>query len=157
AAAAVVISVLAGAGGVGKTALALRWAHHAASRFPDGQLYVDLRGFDSDEPLHPDDVLARFLVALGVRGSDVPYEHSANRPRHRARPAGRRVLVVPDNAVDSERVRPLLRGWPTGRVLVPSRNSLAGLVARDGARRVDLDVLPPFDACALLRLLLGDR
>jgi DNA-binding SARP family transcriptional activator len=154
---AVVISALAGAGGVGKTALALRWAHSKLNSYPDGQLYVDLHGFDSEDPLHPDDVLARFLVALGGPGSEVPYEHEAKQARYRSLLVGKRVLVVLDNAVDSAQVRPLLPGSSTCRVLVTSRNSLAGLVARDGARRIDLDVLPLPDACQLLRVLLGER
>ncbi len=154
---AMVISVLAGTGGVGKTALAMQWAHHVADRFPDGQLYVDLRGFDADEPLRPEDVLARFMVTLGARGGEMPYDITARAARYRSLLAGRRMLIVLDNAANSEQVRPLLPGVATCFVLVTTRDSLSGLVTRDGALRLDLDVLPLAEATELLLGLLGDR
>jgi DNA-binding SARP family transcriptional activator/tetratricopeptide (TPR) repeat protein len=149
--------VVSGTAGVGKTALAIRWAHHAAGRFPDGQLYVNLRGFDPDQPMAAGDALARFLTALGVAGRDIPPELDERAARYRSELAGRRMLVVLDNAASGEQVRPLLPGTGPGAVLVTSRDSLAGLVAVDGARRLELDLLPAGDALALLRRLVGPR
>jgi DNA-binding SARP family transcriptional activator/tetratricopeptide (TPR) repeat protein len=154
---AVVISAIAGTAGVGKTALAVRWAHRVADRFPDGQLYVDLRGYDPDQPLAAGDVLARFLRDLGVAGTDIPSEVSEREARYRTLMAGRRMLVVLDNASTVESVRPLLPGTPSCLVVVTSRDSLAGLVARHGAHRIDLDLLPLADAVSLLRALIGGR
>jgi len=155
--AAVVISAVSGTAGVGKTALAVRWAHRVADRFPDGQLYVNLRGYDADQPMPPADALAALLRALGVPAADVPLDRAERTARYRAEIAGRRVLVLLDNAGSVEQVRPLLPGTGPGLVLVTSRDSLAGLVARDGAHRIDLDLLPPADARALLRRLVGPR
>ncbi len=154
---AVVISAVAGTGGVGKTALAVHWAHRVVDRFPDGQLYVDLRGYDPDQPLDPADVLAGFLCALGVPGEQVPYDTAERAARYRTLVAGRRMLVVLDNAYSADQVRPLLPGTPACFVLVTSRDSLAGLVARHGARRLDLDLLAADEAAALLRTLVGAR
>jgi tetratricopeptide (TPR) repeat protein len=154
---AVVISTLSGSAGVGKTALAIHWAHRVAHRFPDGQLYVNLRGYDPDQPVDPADALARFLTALGVADPDIPIETDARAARYRTETAGRRMLIVLDNASTVEQVRPLLPGTPSCPVLVTSRDSLAGLVALHGATRLDLDLLPPADAIALLRRLIGSR
>ncbi|OLB64060.1 MAG: hypothetical protein AUI10_12700 [Actinobacteria bacterium 13_2_20CM_2_72_6] len=154
---AVVISAVAGTGGVGKTALAVHWAHRAAARFPDGQLYVDLRGYDPDRPLEPADVLAGFLRALGVPGDQVPYDAAERAARFRTLVAERRMLLVLDNAHSPDQVRLLLPGTPSCFVLVTSRDSLAGLVARHGARRLDLDLLAADEAVALLRTLVGAR
>jgi tetratricopeptide (TPR) repeat protein len=153
----VVISAIAGTAGVGKTALALHWAHEAADRFPDGQLYVNLRGYDPDRPVPAASALTWFLRALGVPGPDVPPEPDERAALYRSLLAGRRMLVVLDNAGSAEQVRPLLPGTVTCGVLVTSRESLAGLVARDGAARLDLDLLPMADAVALLRTLIGGR
>lgn len=154
---AVVISAIAGTAGVGKTALAVQWAHRAAERFPDGQLYVNLRGYDPEEPVPAADALARFLRALGVAGQDIPPDADERAALYRSLLAGRRVLVVLDNAGSAEQVRPLLPGSLACGVLVTSRDSLAGLVAREGAARLDLDLLPLTDAVALLRVLIGQR
>ena len=153
----VVISAIAGTAGVGKTALALHWAHGAAERFPDGQLYVNLRGYDPDRPVPAASALAWLLRALGVAGPDIPPEPDERAALYRSLLAGRRVLVVLDNAGSAEQVRLLLPGTVTCGVLVTSRDSLAGLVARDGAARLDLDLLPMADAVALLRTLIGGR
>jgi DNA-binding SARP family transcriptional activator/tetratricopeptide (TPR) repeat protein len=153
----VVISAIGGTAGVGKTALALYWAHQVAERFPDGQLYVNLRGYDPDQPVPAADALAGFLRALGVAGQDIPAEADERAGRYRSLLAGRRVLVVLDNAGEVEQVRPLLPGMGSCVAVVTSRDSLAGLVARDGARRLDLDLLPPADAVGLLRALIGGR
>jgi len=154
---AVVISAIGGTAGVGKTALAMHWAHQIASQFPDGQLYVDLRGYDPGEPMTAADALAAFLRALGVAGQDIPTETDERATRYRSLLAGRRMLVLLDNAGSVAQVRPLLPGTATCVTLVTSRDSLAGLVVRDGARRLDLDLLPVTDAQALLTALIGDR
>ncbi len=155
--AAVPIAVLAGTAGVGKTALAVRWARRAAAAFPDGQLYVNLRGYDPGQPMPPGAALAGFLRALGLAGPDIPPETDERAAAYRSLLDGRRVLVVLDNAASVEQVRPLLPGCPTCLVVVTSRDSLAGLVARHGARRLALDMLPAADAIWLLRTLIGDR
>jgi tetratricopeptide (TPR) repeat protein/transcriptional regulator with XRE-family HTH domain len=154
---AVVITAVSGTAGVGKTALALHWAHQSAEHFPDGQLYVNLRGFDASPPISAGDALAGFLRALGACGREIPAELDERAARFRSMLAGRRVLVLLDNAVDVRQVRPLLPGNPTCAVVVTSRNRLVGLVARDGARRVELDLLPLDDAVGLLRSLVGER
>jgi len=153
----VVISAVSGTAGVGKTALALRWAHRVRGGFPDGQLYVNLRGYDPDRPLLATDALARFLRALGVAGEEIPLEVDERAASYRSLLDGRRILIVLDNASSVEQVRPLLPGTSSALVVVTSRDSLAGLVARDGARRLDLDLLPPEDAVALLGALIGAR
>jgi tetratricopeptide (TPR) repeat protein len=154
---AAVISAVSGTPGVGKTALAVHWAHRVADRFPDGQLYVNLRGYDLGEPATAAEALAGFLRALGVAGQDIPPEPGQCAAKYRSLLAGRRTLVVLDNARHAEQVRPLLPGTPGCAVLVTSRDSLAGLVARDGAARLDLDPLPLEDAVSLLRELIGAR
>jgi len=152
-----VISALGGTAGVGKTALAVHWAHQVASRFPDGQLYVNLRGYDPGPPVSAADALAGLLRALGVRDAELPAAMDERAARYRSLLAGRRMLVVLDNACDAEQVRPLLPGCSTCVTVVTSRDSLAGLVARDGARRLDLDLLPGAEAVGLLRALIGER
>jgi tetratricopeptide (TPR) repeat protein len=154
---ALVVSAIGGMAGVGKTALAIQWAHQAAMHFPDGQLYVNLRGYDPREPVSAADALAGFLRALGVPGTDIPDEPDDRAGLYRSTLAGRRVLVLLDNARDSEQVRPLLPGDPGCVAVVTSRDRLAGLVAADGAVRLDLDVLPLADAVGLLRSLIGGR
>jgi DNA-binding SARP family transcriptional activator len=154
---AVTVAALSGTAGVGKTALAIRWAHRARSRFPDGQLYVDLRGYDPEQPVPPADALAGFLDALGVPGQDMPRSVNDRAARYRTETAGRRMLVLLDNAASVDQIRPLLPGAATCFVLVTSRHSLPGLVARHGAVRLDLDLLPLADALALLGTLLPGR
>ncbi|MFE2757856.1 tetratricopeptide repeat protein [Actinosynnema sp. NPDC059335] len=151
------IVVVCGTAGVGKTALALHWAHRARWDYPHGQLYVDLRGYDPRSPLTPADALGRLLDGLGVTGPDVPLDADRRAARYRAELADRRVLVVLDNASSVDQVRPLLPGTPGCLVVVTSRNSLAGLVALHGAHRLDLAPLPATDSLALLRALVGDR
>jgi DNA-binding SARP family transcriptional activator/tetratricopeptide (TPR) repeat protein len=152
-----VISAIAGTAGVGKTALALQWAHQTAGQFPDGQLYVNLRGFDPAEPVAAADALAGLLRTLGVSGADIPDGVEERSRLYRSRLAGRRMLVLLDNARDSDHVRPLLPGHSGCFAVVTSRDALAGLVAIDGARRLDLDILPLADAVTLLRSLIGGR
>jgi DNA-binding SARP family transcriptional activator/Tfp pilus assembly protein PilF len=150
------ISAVSGTAGVGKTALAVHWAHQAADRFPDGQLHVNLRGYDPDRPMPAADALAGFLRALGVPGQDIPPQEDERAARYRSLLAGKRMLVLLDNASQAEQVRPLLPGTPGCAVLVTSRDALVGLVARDGATRLDLDLLPLEEAVALLSQLIGE-
>jgi hypothetical protein len=153
----VVISAIGGTAGVGKTALAVQWAHRVAARFPDGQLYVNLRGYDPAQPMPAAEALGRFLRALGVPGRDILPEEDERAARYRSLLAGRRMLVLLDNAGSADQVRPLLPGPSACAVVVTSRDSLAGLVARDGAARLDLDLLPESEAVSLLRALIGER
>ncbi len=146
--------VIAGTAGVGKTALAVRWAHRNKDAFPDGQLYVDLHGFGPGRPLAPEDVLGGFLRALGVAASTDPAERAA---RFRSLVHDKRLVVVLDNAHSVAQVRPLLPGGPDCLVLITSRDALTGLVAREGATRIDLDRLPPREALDLVRSLVGAR
>jgi DNA-binding SARP family transcriptional activator len=152
---AVGIVTVAGTPGVGKTALAVHWAHRVRDRFGDGQLYVNLRGYASAEPVRPIDALARFLHALGVPADQVPTDVDEASALYRSVLADRRMLVLLDNAHHPDQVRPLLPGAPGCLVLVTSRDALTGLVARDGARGLRLDVLAADEAHALLTYLLG--
>jgi tetratricopeptide (TPR) repeat protein/DNA-binding SARP family transcriptional activator len=154
---AVVISAVAGTAGVGKTALAVRWAHRVRDAFPDGQLYVDLRGYGPDRPIPAEKALARFLANLGVAGPDIPLDVDARAARYRTEINRRRMLVVLDNAASVEQIRPLLPGTPTCSVVVTSRDSLLGLVALHGGCRLDVDLLPLPDAVTLLHTLIGER
>lgn len=151
------ITLIAGTAGVGKTALAVRWAHLRADRFPDGQLFVNLRGYATDRPVSPADALAGFLTSLGLPGQEIPVDLPDRIARYRTEVAGRRMLIVLDNAVGVEQIRPLLPGSNTCTVVVTSRDRMAGLVAVDGAHRTDLDLLPLLDAITLLRRLIGSR
>jgi DNA-binding SARP family transcriptional activator/tetratricopeptide (TPR) repeat protein len=150
------VVVIAGTAGVGKTALAVRWSHRLRDRFPDGQLYVDLRGYGPAEPVAPEDALAGFLRALGVEGQSIPADLGERSARFRTLVDGRRMVLVLDNARTVEQVRPLLPGSGTVAVLVTSRDSLAGLVAREGAHRIGLDRLPRAESADLLTRLAGD-
>jgi DNA-binding SARP family transcriptional activator/tetratricopeptide (TPR) repeat protein len=152
---AVAIITIAGTAGVGKTALAVHWAHRVRDRFGDGQLYVNLRGYAAGEPVRPIDALARFLHALGVPAEQVPTDVEEASALYRSVLADRRMLVLLDNAHHPSQVRPLLPGAPGCLVLVTSRDALTGLVARDGARGLRLDVLAADEARALLTYLLG--
>jgi tetratricopeptide (TPR) repeat protein/transcriptional regulator with XRE-family HTH domain len=152
------IPLISGTGGVGKTTLAVRWAHRIADRFPDGQLYVNLHGFGpGDAARAPADVLADFLVALGVARDAVPGATAGRVALYRSRLAGRRVLVLLDNARDAGQVRPLLPGSSGCLAIVTSRDRLTGLVASEGATPVALDVLSDADAAELLTRRLGVR
>lgn len=152
----VAISAIDGAAGIGKTALAIHFAHHTAAAFPDGQLFVNLRGFDPDQPpLEPGRVLAGFLRALGTHPSQVPADPEELAALYRSQLSGRRVLVVLDNAANAEQVRPLLPGTGGCLALVTSRNRLSSLAARDGAQRLTLDVLQPDEAVALIARIAG--
>ncbi len=154
--AAVVITAIGGTAGVGKTALAVHWAHHAAARFPDGQLYVNLRGYDpSGEPAGPGEAIRWLLEALAVPAAQIPPGLQAQTGLYRSLLAGRQMLIVLDNARDPAQVRPLLPGTPGSMVLVTSRSQLTGLAAADGASLVSLDVLSGDEARVLLARRLG--
>jgi tetratricopeptide (TPR) repeat protein/transcriptional regulator with XRE-family HTH domain len=149
------IGVLCGTAGVGKTALAVHWAQRARHRFPDGQLYVNLRGFDpGGSPVPPAEAVRRFLDAFGVPPHQVPHSFEAQVGLYRSLMADRRVLVVLDNARDAEQVRPLLPGAPGCFAIVTSRNRLSGLVA-ETAHPVTLDLLTTGEARELLAYRIG--
>ncbi|MFD7657741.1 BTAD domain-containing putative transcriptional regulator [Actinosynnema sp. NPDC059797] len=150
-----VVHVLTGAAGVGKTALALHWAHRNRSRFPDGQLYVNLRGHAAGAPLTARQALEELLQALDVDPTRRPAGVDGAAAVYRSALADRRVLVLLDDAVDADRVRPLLPGTSGCAVVVTSRNRLDGLVVREGARQQRLDVLGADDGRAVLDRVLG--
>lgn len=155
---AVVIVVIGGTAGVGKTALAVHWAHLVASRFPDGQLYVNLRGYDSaSPPISAYEAIRGFLEALGVPAERIAADPEAQAAQYRSEMVGRQMLILLDNAGDAIQVRPLLPGSPGCLVLVTSRKELTGLVAADGARPLTLDVLSGEEARDLLVRRLGTR
>ncbi|MFF8536668.1 BTAD domain-containing putative transcriptional regulator [Streptomyces sp. NPDC015532] len=152
----VVIGAIGGMAGIGKTTLAVHWAHEMAGRFPDGQLYVNLRGFDpTGVVVAPDDAIRTFLDALGVPPMRIPAGLDAQAALYRSMLARRRVLVLLDNARDTEQVRPLLPGSPGCLVIVTSRNQLTGLVAAEGAYPLTLDQLTPSESYDLLARRLG--
>lgn len=152
----VVIAALTGMAGIGKTALAVSWAHEVARQFPDGQLLVDLRGFCSvGSPLKPAEALYSLLAALGVPRSLIPVDTAGRTALYRATLARRRALIVLDNAVDAEQVRPLLPGSPGCLVLVTSRHRLTSLVAADGAYPIPLGGLTDGESYSLLARILG--
>jgi DNA-binding SARP family transcriptional activator/Tfp pilus assembly protein PilF len=149
------IVAITGTAGVGKTALAVHWAHRIRDRFPDGQLYVGLRGHAGGQPVRPVEALARFLHALGVPAEQVPIDLDEAADLCRSLLADRQALVLLDGAASAEQVRPLLPGGPTCLVVVTSRDRLDGLVAREGAHRLTLDVLTPAQAGELLSRIIG--
>ncbi|HEY3502579.1 MAG TPA: BTAD domain-containing putative transcriptional regulator [Actinocatenispora sp.] len=147
--------VVAGAAGIGKTALVVRWAHRVADRFPDGQLYVNLHGYAADPPASPTETLRGFLEALGVAHDRMPTGLTGLTGRYRSLLADRRMLVVLDNARDADQVRPLLPGSPASMVVTTSRNQLPGLIASDGAIAVPLAEPSPAEARELLARRIG--
>jgi DNA-binding SARP family transcriptional activator len=150
------VGVIAGPAGIGKTALVVRWANQVAEKFSDGQLFAAMRGYDPDhEPLEPADVLAQFLLSLGVRPDDVPLELDDRAALYRSLLAERRVLVVLDDARDSEQIRPLLPGGASSLVLITSRVRLDSLVASLAARLLVLGTLDTTDAERLIEETSG--
>jgi DNA-binding SARP family transcriptional activator len=154
---AVAVCVLSGSPGVGKTSLAVYWAHRVAQRFPDGQLYVNLRGFDpGGSVLDPADALHGFLQALGVPPDRMPAGLEARAALYRSLLAGRRVLVVLDNAREPEQVRPLLPGTPGCLAVVASRRQLASLMVVEGAHPLFVDLMPVTEARDMMAGRLGE-
>jgi DNA-binding SARP family transcriptional activator/tetratricopeptide (TPR) repeat protein len=153
-----VIWVVDGTAGVGKTALAVYWAHQVADQFPDGQLYVNLRGFGpSDCPVTPGEAIRGLLSTLQVPSAKIPETLDAQAGLYRSTLAGKRMLILLDNARDEGQVRPLLPGGTACPVLITSRSRLTGLVAAEGAHPLSLDVLSEEDSCELLTRQLGAR
>lgn len=152
------VGVVVGTAGVGKTALALHWAHQAAHLFSDGQLYVNLQGFGATgTPVIAEDAIRGFLNAFGVRAHRIPLDLDAISALYRSLLADKRVLLVLDNALDEQQIRPLLPGGPGCLVIITSRNNLAGLIAAEGARQLTLDVLSSDEARQLFNVRLGER
>ncbi len=151
----VVVSALDGAAGIGKTTLAIWWAHRVQDQFPDGTLHANLRGYGPGTPASPSEVLEGFLRALGVMAERIPVGFEAQAGLFRSVLAGRRVLLVLDNANSADQVRPLLPGTPGCVVLVTSRESLTGLVVTDAATRLTVDLLSEDEAVDLVTGILG--
>lgn len=151
------VGLVTGIAGAGKTALAVYWAHQIKRRFPQGQLYADLHGYAPSPPVSPQQVLDAYLTNLGIAPGAAPTDLDAKAALYRSLLDGRRLLILLDNAVDPQQVRPLLPAAPGCLVLITSRSPLTGLVARDRAYRVDLDVLAPPEAVALLASFIGKR
>lgn len=147
---------LHGPAGSGKTTAAVHWAHRVKDRFPDGQLFIDLQGYGPGEPMSPDRALTVLLRGLGVPGEGIPADVDERSAMLRSESEGRRLLVVLDNARESDQVRPLLPG-SDALVLVTSRTQLRGLAAREAAHRVRVDQMPADDSVAMLRRRLGDE
>lgn len=151
----VVISAIAGPPGVGKTALALHWAHRVRERYADGDLYVNMRGHGSGTPLDAGQALDGFLRALDVAPQRIPVDTDGRSAMFRSLLSGKRMLIVIDDAVRADEVRPLLPSSPHCLVVVTSRSTLSGLIARDGAIRMVLDFLPPDESIELLKRIVG--
>ncbi|WP_228688418.1 ATP-binding protein [Amycolatopsis keratiniphila] len=153
----VVITAVDGAGGMGKTTLALHWAHRIQHRFPDGTLHVNLRGYGPGDPATPAEALGGFLRTLGIAARAIPADVEMQSGLLRSMLAGKRVLMVLDNAQNAEQVRPLLPGTAGCMVVITSRDSLTGLVVTDAAHRLTLDLLTPPEALDLVSGILGSE
>lgn len=147
--------IIAGTAGVGKTSLALRWAHRTRRNFAEGSLYINLCGYDPGLPITPQHALERFLSALGVPRESIPSELDERAALYRSLLAGRRMLVVLDNAVSAGQVRPLIPGTRESLVIVTSRSRLSSLMVRDGALRITLGLLSEPDAVGLLKTAMN--
>ena len=150
------IAAIRGTAGVGKTALALHWAHRVAARFPGGQLYAKLHGYDpSGVPATTGETIRGFLHSLEPDHARIPLSVDEQAGLYRSLLAGKRMLVLLDNAIDAAQVRALLPGAPGCPVLVTSRSQLSGLVALNGGRVLNLDLLTSAEALSLLTSRLG--
>ena len=152
----IVIAAVDGAAGIGKTALAVHWAHRIRDRFPDGQLYLNLRGHGPGQPVEPSAAVEAMLRSLGIAENQIPGDLDDRSALLRTVLAGKRMLVLLDNARDAGQVRPLLPGSGS-LVLITSRAQLRGLAVREGASRLTLDHLPTTEAIQLLTSIIGDR
>ncbi|GAB2785777.1 AfsR/SARP family transcriptional regulator [Streptomyces daliensis] len=151
-----VIGAIGGMAGIGKTTLAVHWAHRVADRYPDGQLYINLRGFDpTGSTVTPAEAIRNFLDAFGVPPQRIPASLDAQAALYRSMLAERRVLILLDNARDTEQVRPLLPGTPSCLVIVTSRSQLTGLIANDGAYPLTLSPLKHSEAHGFLVRRVG--
>ncbi|WP_373431200.1 ATP-binding protein [Streptomyces turgidiscabies] len=153
---AVRVAAITGTAGVGKTSLALHWAHSIRPHFPGGELYANLRGYTAGSPATPQEILGRFLEDLGVPATHVPAEPERRETMFRSLVAERRMPLVLDNAADSSQVRPLLPATSGCLVMVTSRDDLSGLVRQEGALRLDVTTFPTTDAVELLRAATAD-
>jgi len=151
------VAVISGTAGVGKTALAVHWAHRVAAAFPDGQLYLDLRGYDPDQPLTSTEALGQALRGMGDTSTSIPAGVAERAARFRSLLSDRRVLLLLDNARSVDQVRDLLPGSPSCLVLVTSRETMPALVARYGATRLNLDLLSAAESVELLTTLVDAR
>ena len=152
------VAVIVGTGGIGKTSLAVHCAHRLAGRYPDGQLYVNLRGFDpSGPPVRPREILRGFLIALGVPDSGIPAGFEPQVALYRSRTAERRIIVVLDNVRDADQARPLLPGGPGCGAIVTSRDQLSALIVHEAALPIPLEPMSSNEAEALLWRRLGGR
>jgi hypothetical protein len=150
------IAVISGVAGVGKTALAVHWAHQVAGQYPDGQLFINLRGFAPDRPpVTPGEAVRVFLEALEIPASRIPLAADARLGLYRSLLAGRRLLIVLDDAHDAAQVRPLLPGGPGCRIVITSRRQLTGLAAIDAAWPLRLDLLTSTEVRQMLRRRIG--
>lgn len=148
-------AVIVGMPGVGKTSLALHWSHRNQDRYPDGQLYLDLHGYGQGEPVGPLRALWRLLLALGTARDELPVDVDESAAQYRSLVAGQRMLIVLDNAVGADQVRPLLPGPGESLVIVTSRAHMTNLVTREGARKIIVEVLPEDHAVELLGKVTG--
>lgn len=149
------IIAIDGTAGVGKTTLATNWAHRVSSRYPDGQLYVDLRGYGPEEPAEPEQILHGLLEAFGVPPRSIPVDPAAKAALYRTVVADQRLLFFLDNARSVAQIRPLLPSSPLCLVVLTTRNRMEGLSVRENAHSLTLDVLSPPASLDLLRLRLG--
>jgi tetratricopeptide (TPR) repeat protein len=145
-----IVHLITGTAGVGKTSLALHWAHKVSEHFHNGQLYIDLHGYDPGSPMAPEQALERFLLALGVPGGAIPQDAAARSDLYRSVLAGRKMLVILDNAARTDQVRPLIPGSGGNLTIVTSRSHLSGLAIREGAQRTRLTTLGESEAIELL-------
>ncbi|MGW4145046.1 ATP-binding protein [Streptomyces albogriseolus] len=150
-----VVAAITGGPGVGKTALALHWAHRVRRHFVDGDLYIDMRGYNSGNALGPEQALTSFLRGLGVEADRIPIDEQECAALFRSMVYGKKILIFIDNVSSVKQIRQVIPASRSSLVLITSRNRLSGLVAREGAARVTLDVLSPQESVRLLREVIG--